>query len=185
MQFPTPEKHTSQRKTRATCHGLQYDRGKEGKNRDLPSWTLSWLNHGERPASWAQLTGGGLLAGLRPFAVRCSAVAHSSVPGESHRGVVVVGLGLGVRAQGYGLAQVPGAPVITTIDVVKTETGDLFPRSKGSSVQPCKVSNSPGAHPYYGTMTAPTPCSSTSLTPGRPVGTGFISMSLPDDSLAR
>lgn len=81
--------------------------------------------------------------------------------------------------QGCGcLTPVPGPPVITNIDVVKTETGDLFPRSKGSSVQPCKVSNWPGAHPYFGTMTAPTPCSLTSLTPGRPVGTGFISMSL-------
>jgi hypothetical protein len=38
--------------------------------------------------------------------------------------------------------------------------------------------------PYCGTMTAPTPCSLTSLTPGRPVGTGFISMSLPGFALA-
>lgn len=183
MQFPTPEKHTSQRKTRATCHGLQHDRVKREKIKTCPpgpcpgSITARGLPHGLSSPAEACLRACGLL--------RCSAVAHSSVPGESHRGVVVVGLGLGVRAQGYGLAQVPGAPVITTIDVVKTETGDLFPRSKGSSVQPCKVSNSPGAHPYDGTMTAPTPCSSTSLTPGRPVGTGFISMSLPDDSLAR
>lgn len=176
--------HTSQTKARVTLYEQKYDCGQKAS---LLSWTLSGsvttprgLLHGS--ARQRRLACG--LAVLRPR----GAVAHSSVPGESHHGVVVVGLGLGVGVlgcQGYGLAPVLGPPVITTIDVVKTETDDLFPRSKGSSVQPCKVSNWPGANPYYGTMTALTPCSMTSLTPGRPVGTGFISMSLPDGSLAR
>lgn len=152
MQFPTPEKHTSQDEDASDPSRTTIRRWEK---RDLPSRTLSWLAHGAKgPASWlsspAEACSRALLVrGLAAFcgAVRCGAAAHSAVPEESHHGVVVVGLGLGVRAQGYGLAQVPGPPVITTIDVVKTETGDLFPRSKGSSVQPCKVSNSPGSTP--------------------------------------
>lgn len=143
-------------KTRATRHGQQYDGGKK----ERPPLLDLVLARSRRQGAclMAQLTGGGLLAGFAGSRscglLRCSgAVQWPTVPflGSLINGVVVVvGLGLGVRAQGYGFGPglVPGPPVITTIDVVKTETGDLFPRSKGSSVQPCKVSNSPGAHPY-------------------------------------
>lgn len=46
MQFPTPEKHTSQTKTRATCHGLQYDRGKRKKEPALPDLVLAQSRRG-------------------------------------------------------------------------------------------------------------------------------------------
>lgn len=147
-------------KTRATRHGQQYDGGK--KIRYLPYWTLSWLDHGAKgPASLLSSPAEACLRALRArglaafygavLVMQCSGPQFRSRGVSSWRRCRRSGFGcLGVRAQGYGFGPglVPGPPVITTIDVVKTETGDLFPRSKGSSVQPCKVSNSPGAHPY-------------------------------------
>lgn len=78
------------------------------------------------------------LAALRPFGPQFCSWKVSSWRCCCRSGFGCKGAGLW-----FG-PKVPGPPVVTTIDVVKTETGDLFPRSKGSSVQPCKVSHSPG-----------------------------------------
>lgn len=74
MQFPTPEKHTSQTRTRATCHGLHTIRPWEGNEKKVLDLVLAQSRRG------ACLTGSAhrrrLACGLAAF---CGAVQWPTV----------------------------------------------------------------------------------------------------------
>lgn len=104
MQFPTPERHTSQTRER--------ERPVTGNNTTVEkassSRTLTWLNHGAKgPASRAQLTGEG---GLAAFcgAVQCSGPQFCSWRVSSWRCCCRSGFGCQGARLWFGPG--PGAP---------------------------------------------------------------------------